>query len=342
MGKPIASVAGGRQSVLLGLGVHRPERVVTNDEICETIDSTDEWIQTRTGIKSRRFAGDGEGVVAMSLGAARGALAASGIAPEQIGAVIIATSTYDLQTPQAASVIAHELGMNGPAAFDLAAGCAGFSTALGVANDLIRGGTADYALVVGVDRMSDTTEPTDRSVRFIFGDGAGAVIVGVSDTVGIGPVEWGSDGSQSDAIKQEPSWLEFIEKPEGARPWIKMAGTAVFRWAAFEMGKVATRTLEKSGLTIDDIDAFVPHQANQRINEVIARSMKLPEGFPVSNDIAETGNTSAASVPLAMEQMLRDGQVKPGDKALLVGFGAGLSYAGQVVVLPPLGTDPNA
>lgn len=187
MGKPIASVAGGRQSVLLGLGVHRPERVVTNDEICETIDSTDEWIQTRTGIKSRRFAGDGEGVVAMSLGAARGALAASGIAPEQIGAVIIATSTYDLQTPQAASVIAHELGMNGPAAFDLAAGCAGFSTALGVANDLIRGGTADYALVVGVDRMSDTTEPTDRSVRFIFGDGAGAVIVGVSDTVESAP-----------------------------------------------------------------------------------------------------------------------------------------------------------
>ncbi len=281
MGKPIASVAGGRQSVLLGLGVHRPERVVTNDEICELIDSTDEWIQTRSGIKSRRFSGEGEGILAMSISAARKALDVSGIAPEQIGAVIIATSTWDLQTPPGCVHRRPRARHQGPAAFDVAAGCAGFCTALAVASDLVRGGTVDHVLVVGVELMSEATEPTDRSVRFIFGDGAGAVVVGPSDTVGIGPVEWGgSDGSQSDAIVQEPSWLDYTKNPTGPRPWIKMAGTAVFRWAAFEMGKVATRTLEKSGLGIEDIDAFVPHQANQRINEVIARSMKLPEASP--------------------------------------------------------------
>ncbi|NKS35749.1 beta-ketoacyl-ACP synthase III [Rhodococcus hoagii] len=338
MGAQISNSAEVRQSAILGLGVYRPERVVSNAEICKTIDSTDEWIQSRSGIKNRRFANADESVLAMAIASGRKALAASGIEPEQVGAVVVATSTYPSQTPQCAAVVADALGTGGPAAFDVTAGCAGFCYALSIASDMVRLGTEDYVLVIGVERMSDSTEPTDRSVRFIFGDGAGAVVVGPSDVTGIGPVVWGSDGSQSQAIRQEPDWLAFADDPS-QRPWIKMEGTSVFRWAAFEMGKVATQALERAGVAMEDLGAFIPHQANGRINEVIARSIKLPESVPVSDDIAETGNTSAASIPLAMEEVIRTGKAKPGELALLVGFGAGLSYAGQVVILPPLAQD---
>ncbi len=327
-----------RQSAILGLGVYRPERVVSNDEICQTIDSTDEWIQTRSGIKNRRFANDDESVLAMAIASGRKALEASGLTGEQIGAVVVATSTYPSQTPQCASLVAEALGTGGSAAFDVTAGCAGFCYALSVASDMVRVGTEDYVLVVGVERMSDSTEPTDRTVRFIFGDGAGAVVVGPSRTPGIGPVVWGSDGSQANAIRQEPDWLEFANNP-AQRPWIKMEGTTVFRWAAFEVGKIAMQAVERAGVSLEDLGAFIPHQANGRINEVIARQIKLPESVPVSDDIAETGNTSAASIPLAMEEVIRTGKAKPGELALLVGFGAGLSYAGQVVTLPPLAQD---
>ncbi|MBM4473821.1 beta-ketoacyl-ACP synthase III [Rhodococcus hoagii] len=344
MGAQISNSAEVRQSAILGLGVYRPERVVSNAEICETIDSTDEWIQSRSGIKNRRFANADESVLAMAIASGRKALAASGIEPEQVGAVVVATSTYPSQTPQCAAVVADALGTGGPA-FDVTAGCAGARHAPAVSRLLLRavasGPTSvtapDYVLVIGVERMSDSTEPTDRSVRFIFGDGAGAVVVGPSDVTGIGPV-WGSDGSQSQAIRQEPDWLAFADDPS-QRPWIKMEGTSVFRWAAFEMGKVATQALERAGVAMEDLGAFIPHQANGRINEVIARSIKLPESVPVSDDIAETGNTSAASIPLAMEEVIRTGKAKPGELALLVGFGAGLSYAGQVVILPPLAQD---
>lgn len=335
MGAQISNSVEVRQSAILGLGVYRPERIVSNDEICQTIDSTDEWIQSRSGIKNRRFANDEETVLAMAIASGRKALEAAGLTGEQIGAVVVATSTYPMQTPQCAAVVADTLGTNGSAAFDVTAGCAGFCYALSVASDMVRLGTEDYVLVIGVERMSDSTEPTDRSVRFIFGDGAGAVVVGPSDTPGIGPTVWGSDGSQSQAIRQEPDWLAFANDPS-QRPWIKMEGTTVFRWAAFEMGKIATQAVERAGVTMEDLGAFIPHQANGRINEVIARQIKLPESVPVSDDIADTGNTSAASIPLAMEEVLRTGKAKPGDLALLVGFGAGLSYAGQVVTLPPL------
>ncbi|CAM3223036.1 beta-ketoacyl-ACP synthase III [Prescottella defluvii] len=338
MGAQISNSTEVRQSAILGLGVYRPQRVVSNDEICELIDSTDEWIQSRSGIKNRRFANDEESVLAMAISSGRKALEASGLTGEQIGAVIVATSTYPSQTPQCAAIVADTLGTGGAAAFDVTAGCAGFCYALSVASDMVRIGTSQYVLVIGVERMSDSTEPTDRSVRFIFGDGAGAVVVGPSDVAGIGPVVWGSDGSQSQAIRQEPDWLSFANDPS-QRPWIKMEGTAVFRWAAFEMGKVATQALERAGVAMEDLGAFIPHQANGRINEVIARSIKLPESVPVSDDIADTGNTSAASIPLAMEEVIRTGKAKPGELALLVGFGAGLSYAGQVVTLPPLAQD---
>ncbi|MEE2032742.1 beta-ketoacyl-ACP synthase III [Rhodococcus chondri] len=338
MGAQIAVPAPLRNSALLGLGVHRPERVVTNEEICELIDSSDEWIQSRSGIKERRFAKQHpeESIVDMSTSAAERALAAAGLTGEQIDTVIVATSTYPFQTPQSAALVADRLGTEGAAALDIAAGCAGFCYALGVASDLVRAGTAHHVLVIGVERMSDTTEPTDRSVRFIFGDGAGAVVVGASDEVGIGPTVWGSDGAQGGAIRQEPDWVEFANNPDQKRPWIIMEGTAVFRWAAFEMSKFARQIAEQAGVALEDLDAFVPHQANLRINDVIVRQLELPDTVAVADDIIETGNTSAASIPLAMEKMLRTGQVQPGATALLLAFGAGLSYAGQVVKMPQL------
>ena len=338
MGAQIAVPAPLRNSALLGLGVHRPERIVTNDEICEQIDSSDEWIQSRSGIKERRFAEDHpkESVVDMATSAAEQALVAAGLTGAQIDTVVVATSTYPYQTPQSAALVADRIGTGGAAALDIAAGCAGFCYALGVASDLVRAGSAEHVLVVGVERMSDTTEPTDRSVRFIFGDGAGAVVVGPSDEVGIGPTVWGSDGSQANAIRQEPDWVDFANNPDQKRPWIIMEGTAVFRWAAFEMSKFARQIADKAGVALEDLDAFVPHQANLRINDVIVKQLELPETVAVADDIIETGNTSAASIPLAMEKMLRTGQVEPGSTALLLAFGAGLSYAGQVVTMPPL------
>ncbi|WP_349536033.1 beta-ketoacyl-ACP synthase III [Rhodococcus rhodochrous] len=338
MGAQIAVPAPLRNSALLGLGVHRPERIVTNDEICQQIDSSDEWIQSRSGIKERRFAKQHpeESVVDMATSSAEQALAAAGLTGAQIDTVIVATSTYPFQTPQAAALVADRIGTGGAAALDIQAGCAGFCYALGVASDLVRAGTAEHVLVVGVERMSDTTEPTDRSVRFIFGDGAGAVVVGPSDEVGVGPTVWGSDGSQANAIRQEPDWVDFATNPNQKRPWIIMEGTAVFRWAAFEMSKFARQIADKAGVALEDLDAFVPHQANLRINDVIVKQLELPETVAVADDIIETGNTSAASIPLAMEKMLRTGQVDAGSTALLLAFGAGLSYAGQVVKMPPL------
>lgn len=335
MGASISTTQG-RQSKMLGLGVHRPERVVTNDEICEFIDSSDEWIQTRSGIKNRRFTKPEQNVVYMSIEAGRKALEASGVAAEQIDTVIVATSTHLEQTPQAAAKVAHALGTNGPAAFDIGAGCAGFCYALAVASDLVKAGTSRHVLVIGAEQLSETTDPYDRTTRFIFADGAGAVVVGQSDETEIGPAVWGSDGSQADAIYQTVDWYDYIMKEGIERPWIKMNGISVFRWAAFEMGKAAQKVLDVAGIKTDELHAFVPHQANSRITELLARSLSLNDETTVANDIAETGNTSAASIPLAMEELLRTGKAKPGDTALLLAFGAGLSYAGQVVKLPTL------
>lgn len=326
----------GTHSKIIAIAGYRPERIVTNEEICEKIDSTDEWIQTRSGIKSRHFAREDETVVDMCVEAGQKVIAASGMTADQIDCIIIATNSHYSQTPQAATLVAHRLGLNKPGSFDLAAGCAGFSHGLAVASDLVRGGSAKHVLLIGADHMSVGLDMTDRSTAFIFGDGAGAVIVGPSETPEIGPVVWGSDGEQSVAIRQEPTWMEIVRDDKYARPALHMEGQSVFRWAAFSMGKVARETLAAAGVTIDDLDAFIPHQANRRITEVLCHSLKLPETLAVADDIVTTANTSSGSIPLAMEAMLRDGKVKPGGLALTVGFGAGLAFAGQVVRLPEI------
>ena len=324
-----------REARILGVGGYRPTRIVPNAEIIEAIESSDEWIRTRSGIASRRFAGEGETVVSMSVAAATKALAQAGVAPEQVGCVIVATVSHLYQTPSAAVEIAHQLGTAGAAAFDLSAACAGFCYGLALARDSVRGGSADHVLVIGVERLTDLTDPFDRSTAFIFADGAGAAVVGPSDTTGIGPVVWGSDGSQLGLIRQEESWQAAFSRPDGARwPHLRMEGSAVFRWAAFEMAKVAQEALDAAGVTGDQLDVFVPHQANMRITDAMARSLKLPGTVTVARDIAEQGNTSAASVPLALERMQEEGKARSGDLALLIGFGAGLTYAAQVVTVP--------
>ncbi|MGH8776164.1 MAG: beta-ketoacyl-ACP synthase III [Jiangellaceae bacterium] len=324
-----------RQARILGIGGYRPVRVVPNAEIVERIDSSDEWIRTRSGIASRRWANAEETVIAMSLSAAGKALAHAGVTADQIGCVIVSTVTHLYQTPSAAAEIAYKLGTNRAAAFDISAACAGFCYGISLGADMVRGGTAEHVLVIGVERLSDLTDHDDRSTAFIFADGAGAAVVGPSDEAAIGPVVWGSDGQHLDLIRQREEWRDALFAEGGPRlPHLTMEGNAVFRWASYEMAKVAREAIDAAGITPDDLDVFVPHQANMRITDAMARALKLPESIVTARDIVEQGNTSAASIPLAIERLLETGQARSGDLALLIGFGAGLVYAAQVVRIP--------
>jgi 3-oxoacyl-[acyl-carrier-protein] synthase III len=326
-----ATRAGSR---ILSVGSYRPSRVVDNNEIAARIDSSDEWIRERSGIVERRWAAADETVVDMALAASGKAIAGAGISPEQVSMVLVATVTHPYQTPSAAAELAARVGATGAGALDVAAACAGFCYALGIADSLIRTGSSEYVLVVGVEKLTDFLNLDDRGSAFIFADGAGAVVVGPSDHPGIGPVVWGSDGDQKDAITMTQSWSEYRAEPGDQFPALKMQGQQVFRWAIGEISKVCVQALEAAGVTIDDLVAFVPHQANMRITDAMVKQLKLPEHVVVARDIATTGNTSAASVPLALDRLVETGQLPGGGLALLVGFGAGLAFAAQVVELP--------
>jgi 3-oxoacyl-[acyl-carrier-protein] synthase-3 len=324
-----------RHSRIHGIGGYRPERVVPNSEIVDKIDSSDEWIRTRSGIEARRWANDEETVVAMSIAAAGKAMADAGVSPQQVGCVIVATVTHLYQTPSVAADIAHKLGTEGAAAFDLSAACAGFGYGVTLASDMVRGGTTDYVLVIGVERLSDLTDPHDRGTAFLFADGAGAAVVGPADEPGIGPVVWGSDGAQLDVIRQREEWRDALFADDGPHlPYLTMEGNKVFRWASYEMAKVAQQALDAAGISASDLDVFAPHQANMRITDAMVRQLKLPETVAIARDIAQQGNTSAASIPLAIERMLETGEAQSGDLALTIGFGAGLVYAAQVIRIP--------
>ena len=335
---PLAEARGASHTAILGVGAYRPSRVIPNSEVVEAIDSSDEWIQQRSGIKQRRWATPEETIQVMSVAAARDALAHAGLEAEQVDCVIVATVSHMLQTPAVATAIAHELGTNQAAAFDISAACAGFCHGIAMASDMVRGGSARHALVIGVERLSDLTDVHDRGTAFIFADGAGAAVVGPSETPGIGPVVWGSDGAQFDLIRQKEDWRDVVGTPtvpgSGVMPHLVMQGNPVFRWASFAMAKIGQQALDRAGVSIEELDVFVPHQANMRIIDAMSRSMKLPASVRIARDIAEQGNTSAASIPLALERMIADGDATSGDTALLVAFGAGLAYAAQVVTVP--------
>ena len=323
---------------IMGIGAYRPSRVVPNSAVIEAIASSDEWIQQRSGIKQRRWAAPDETIQVMSVAAARGAIEQAGIEAAQLDCVIVATVTHLLQTPAIATAIAHELGTENAAAFDISAACAGFCHGISLAADMVRGGSAGHVLVIGVERLSDLTDLNDRGTAFIFADGAGAAVVGPSESPGIGPVVWGSDGEQFELIRQKEDWREVVGTVEvpgsGVMPHLVMQGNPVFRWASFAMAKIGQQALDRAGVAIEDLDVFVPHQANMRIIDAMARSMRMPETVQIARDIADQGNTSAASIPLALHRMVQEGTARSGDTALLIAFGAGLAYAAQVVVVP--------
>ncbi len=334
MTAPISTGTGAQHARIFGIGGYRPSRVVTNAEICEHIDSSDEWIQTRSGIIERRWAEPHETVQMMSVESSRKALKRADIDAAQIDCVIVATVSHLLQTPAVATLVSEELGATPAAAFDISAACAGFCHGISLASDMVRAGSAKYVLAIGVERLSDITDPTDRGTAFIFADGAGAAVVGPSDVEGIGPVVWGADGSKFDLIRQNETWTDVLDMESPEMPTLRMDGNPVFRWASFEMAKIATEALDRAGVTVDDLDVFVPHQANMRITDAMSRALKIPEHVVIARDIAYQGNTSAASIPLATAALLESGEAKTGDLALFIAFGAGLAYAAQVVTLP--------
>lgn len=320
-------------SRIYSLGAARGDLVVTNDDIAGPIDSSDEWIRQRTGIITRRRAPKDQSLMDMAVEASTQAIKRAGISPQDIGAVIFSTISHPYQTPSAATLLADKIGANPAPAFDISAACAGYCYGIAQADALVRSGVAKYVLVVGGEKLSDFIDPTDRSISFLLADGAGAAIVGPSDTPGISPTVWGSDGSHWDSVSMSASLLDFRDG-EAAWPTIRQDGMTVFKWAVWEMVKVAKQALEVAGIKAEDLSALVTHQANIRIIDELVKQLQLPENVVVARDIINTGNTSAASVPLAMDQILQDGLVKSGGLALQIGFGAGLAFAAQVVVLP--------
>ncbi len=314
-------------------GAARGDRVVGNDELVAAIDSSDEWIQQRTGIISRTRASKEILAVDLATDAAKEAIAKSGIAAELIDLVIIATISNVRQTPSMAAVVADRVGANPAAAYDANAACAGFSYAMTQADALIRSGAAHYALVIGAEKLSDIVDPTDRSISFLLGDGAGAAVIGPSDFPGISAAVWGSDGSKADAVSMDATLIDYREG-KAEWPTLRQDGQTVFRWAVWEMAKVANLALEAAGITAEDLAAFIPHQANMRIIDEFAKQLKLPESVIVARDVATTGNTSAASIPLATHRLLAEHPELSGGLALQIGFGAGLVFGAQVIVLP--------
>jgi 3-oxoacyl-[acyl-carrier-protein] synthase III len=310
---------------IISLGGYQPGNVVTNDDLAAQVDTSDEWIRSRVGIISRRFAGPDESVADMAVVAGGKALAGSGLAPADIDLVIVASCSAEAPIPNASAMVAHRLGIGAPGAYDLNAACAGFCYALANAADAVRAGTARHVLVIGSEKMTAWIDPHDRSTCIIFADGAGAAVVGpVADgePAGIGPVVWGSAGDL--AAK--------IGIPD-RHSYMYQEGQAVFRWATTAMHPIAIQACERAGVAVSDLSAFVPHQANLRIVEAIARRLGVPRER-VADDIVHAGNTSSASIPLALARMTERGDLKSGSPALLLGFGAGMCYAAQVITVP--------
>lgn len=318
----VPSIATG--SRVLGLGSHRPQRIVMNEDFAARLATSDEWIRQRTGITERRFARDDETVIDMGILAGVEALEDAGVAAADIDAVIVTTCTLTPQIPNAAARVAHALGATRAGAFDVNAACAGFCYGLAIASDFVRAGSASHVLVVAAEKLTDIVDGDDVTTAIIFADGAGAAVVGPSESPGIGPVAWGHVGSRPDVLAVRNDFLQ-------------QDGQAIFKWAIGQLPKTALEAVRLAGLAPGDVDAVVSHQANLRIIRAAARELRA-EGFRddvvVADDVQYSGNTSAASIPLALHALRRDGRVTSGDVVVTTAVGAGLTWAGQALICP--------
>ncbi|MGP9681592.1 beta-ketoacyl-ACP synthase III [Brachybacterium sp. AOP3-A1-3] len=310
-------------SAIIGTGHYRPERVLTNIDLESIVETSDDWIRRRTGIEERHIAAESATVAQMATHAARAALEDAGIEPSEVTQVIVATCSDEERSPSAAGRVAQALGLSAPAAFDIGAACSGFSHALAVADQGIRAGASHTTLVIGAEKLSAKTDYTDRTTCILTADGAGAAVVQAATEPGIFPVVWGTVPDLVDAVTISP--------PSGC---FSQNGRQVLGWALREAPGIAERVVAAAGLQMSDIDVFVPHQANLRMIEPLAAALDLREDAIVADDVTTSGNTSAATIPLAISRMREAGRLPAGATALLLGFGGGFSYAGQVVRLP--------
>ncbi|AKT50440.1 beta-ketoacyl-ACP synthase III [Arsenicicoccus sp. oral taxon 190] len=309
-------------SSVVAVGHYQPARVLDNHELARLVDTSDEWITRRVGIRERRVAAPQESVADMATAAALDALRSAGVDPGGVDLVLVATCTNHDRSPSTAAQVARRLGIASPAVMDVNAVCSGFCHALALADQAIAAGSATRAVVVGVDKFTDFVDWSDRATCILVGDGAGAVVVEASGTPTVGPVVWGSVPEMGDAVV-------IKELPEG----FSQEGQSVFRWTTTALPQIARQICERAGLDPHDLGGIVLHQANLRIIEPLAAKIGATRAV-VATDVVESGNTSAASVPLALSKLVRSGQVASGEPILLFGFGGGLAYAGQVIRCP--------
>ncbi|WP_320776091.1 beta-ketoacyl-ACP synthase III [Streptomyces sp. CRN 30] len=309
-------------SRIAAVGHYQPAKVLTNEDLAGLVDTSDEWIRSRVGIRTRHIAGPDEPVDELGAHAAAKALAAAGLTPDAVDLVVVATSTATDRSPNTAARIAARLGIPSPAALDVNVVCAGFTHALATADHAVRAGAATRALVVGAEKMSDVTDWSDRTTCVLVGDGAGAAVVEAADEPGIGPVLWGSVPEMGHAVRIE-----------GTPPRFAQEGQSVYRWATTKLPAIARRTCERAGYAPEDLAAVVLHQANLRIIEPLAERIGAVNAV-VARDVVDSGNTSAASIPMAFSKLVERGEIRSGDPVLLFGFGGNLSYGGQVVRCP--------
>jgi 3-oxoacyl-[acyl-carrier-protein] synthase-3 len=312
---------------ITGLGTYVPERVLTNDELSELVDTTDEWIMERTGIKERRIAAPEEAMTDLALPAARIALERAGVKPEELDLIIVATVTPDMMFPTTGSLLGDLLPAPKAAAYDLLAGCTGFVYALAQAHSMVSAGLANKALVVGGDVLSKILDWTDRSTLVLFGDGAGAVVLERVEEGGFLGFELGADGGGGQHLWLPGSGSRKFDNPDGL---VKMNGREVFKFATRVMVASAEALLTEAGRTIEDVDVYVPHQANVRIIDYATKKLGIPEDRVVIN-VQKYGNTSSGSIPLALADAESEGRLKPGETVLMTGMGAGLTWGSALM-----------
>ncbi|MFJ9420038.1 3-oxoacyl-ACP synthase III family protein [Streptomyces sp. NPDC101227] len=327
---------GTQPCAITGLGVYRPRRVVENAEIAPRHGVDAHWVEARAGIQARHHAEPDETLVAMAAQASSAALQVAGIGAGQVDCVVLTTMSNVRQVPALAPALAHTLGCTRAGAFDLNAACAGFTYGLTLARALIGARNARHILVVATERMTDLIDPGDRATALVFGDGAGAVVVSASQEVGIGPVSWGNDGSGEKLFTLQPDFTRL--DADHPRPYVHMDGTRLAHIFPRITRELAHRALADNELSWKDLGAFIPHQANLRLNAMCLAGIDLPGHVAVATAITRDGNTSSASIPLAIHRLLADHQARPGDLALLVGYGVGLTWSAMVVRLPKAGT----